>query len=153
MLTDREKELIRLMQGDMVVSKRPFAVLAERIEGTEDDVLDMITQMQQGGVIRKLGAILRHRNAGVTENALVIWAVPEEACLRVGTLLASYREITHCYERIPPLDGKYTIYTMIHRSEGDIEQFVRDISLSVGIADFQMLTSEEEFKKSSMEYY
>jgi len=150
---DREKALIKNMQGDMVLTKRPFGYLANRIGADEDEVLDVIKRLKKQGIIRKVGAILRHQKAGLTENAMVIWAVPDEECERVGALFASYRDITHCYERTPPLDGKYNLYTMIHLSEKGVEKFVRKISLDAGISDFKILKSKEEFKKSSMEYY
>jgi len=153
MLTDREKLLIRYMQGDMVLTKRPFASLAERIGAGEDEVIDCIRRLKDEGIIRKVGAILRHQKAGLTENAMVVWAVPDEECERVGAVFSSYRDITHCYERTPPLDGRYNLYTMIHLSDRGVEQYVRKLSREVGIADFQILRSKEEFKKSSMEYY
>ena len=153
MLTDREKLLIRYMQGDMVLTKRPFASLAERIGAEEDEVIDCIRRLKDEGIIRKVGAILRHQKAGLTENAMVVWAVPDEECERVGAVFSSYRDITHCYERTPPLDGRYNLYTMIHLSDRGVEQYVRKLSREVGIADFQILRSKEEFKKSSMEYY
>jgi len=153
MPTDWERDLIKYMQGDMTLSKRPFAYLADSIGAEEEDVLDIIRRLKKEGVIRKVGAILRHQKAGLTENAMVVWAVPEAECERVGTIFASCRDITHCYERTPPLDGKYNLYTMIHLSEKGVDKFVRKISLDVGIDDFQILESKEEFKKSSMEYY
>lgn len=153
MLNDREKALIKYMQGDMVLTKRPFAYLANHIGADEGEALNTIKRLKKKGVIRKVGAILRHQKAGLTENAMVVWAVPGEECERVGAIFASYRDITHCYERTPPLDGKYNLYTMIHLSEKGVEKFVGKISLDVGIADFKILKSKEEFKKSSMEYY
>lgn len=153
MRTDREKSLIRYMQGDMELTRRPFEYLAEQIGAEEDEVLESIRRMKKEGIIRKVGAILRHQKAGLTENAMVVWAVPDEECERVGAIFASYRDITHCYERTPPLDGRYNLYTMIHLSEKGVEQYVRKLSRDVGIADFQILRSKEEFKKSSMEYY
>ncbi len=153
MLNDREKSLIKYMQGDMVLTKRPFEYLAECIGADEEEVLDCIRRLKELGIIRKVGAILRHQKAGLTENAMVVWAVPDEECERVGALFAACRDITHCYERTPPLDGKYNLYTMIHRSEKGVEKFVGEISLAAGIDDFKILKSKEEFKKSSMEYF
>jgi DNA-binding Lrp family transcriptional regulator len=153
MLNEKEKLLIKYMQGDMVLTKRPFRYLADYIGADEDEVIDIIRRLKEQTIIRKVGAILRHQKAGLTENAMVVWAVPDEECERVGAMLAAYRNITHCYERTPPLEGKYNLYTMIHRSEKGVEKFVKKISLAVGIEDFLILKSKEEFKKSSMEYY
>jgi len=93
---------------------------------------------------------------------MVVWAVPEEKCEEAGSLLASYREITHCYERTPALDGVYNLFTMVHLAGGDpeetsgkdrIDEFVAGVSSAIGIGKYKILRSLEEFKKSSMEYF
>jgi hypothetical protein len=42
---------------------------------------------------------------------------------------------------------------MIHAGEGRLEGVIAKISKQAGISDYQVLLSEEEFKKSSMEYF
>ena len=109
--------------------------------------------MRERGLIRKFGAVVRHREAGFTGNAMVVWAVPEDRCEQVGQVLSSFPEITHCYERSPAFEGKYNLFSMIHLRQQDIEEKIEAISAATGIQDYLILTSEEEFKKSSMEYF
>jgi hypothetical protein len=97
--------------------------------------------------------VVRHQKAGYTHNALLIWAVPPSRCDAVGTLLASYPEITHCYERMPPFEGKYTIFSMVHFGQDGGKALIKRLTDAVSIQDYKILTSEEEFKKSSMEYF
>jgi len=120
---------------------------------SEEAVLDTIGTLVQQGVIRKIGAILRHQRAGITRNAMVIWAVPDERAEETGAVFSSCKEITHCYERHPPFQGRYNLFTMIHAAEGKLEGVIARISKQAGISDYQVLLSEEEFKKSSMEYF
>ncbi len=120
---------------------------------SEEAVLDTIGTLVQRGVIRKFGAILRHQRAGITRNAMVIWAVPPDRTEETGAVFASFREITHCYERRPPFEGRYNLFTMIHAGEGRLESVIAKISSRSGICDYQVLESLEEFKKSSMEYF
>jgi len=118
--------------------------------------------LKEKGIMRRFGAVLRHRDAGFSENAMVVWAVPEERCEEAGFLLASYKEITHCYERAPALEGVYNLFTMVHLSAEDpeetsdkdrMEEFVAGISSAIGIGKYKILRSLEEFKKNSMEYF
>ena len=102
---DSRQNLLRQLQGDLPVEKRPFRAVASRAGVNEEAVLDAIGQLAQQGVIRKFGAILRHQRAGITRNAMVIWAVPPDRTEEAGSVFASFREITHCYERRPPFRG------------------------------------------------
>ena len=149
----KEQDLLRQFQGDLPVEKRPFRAVASRAGMNEAEVLDTIGTMMQQGVIRKFGAILRHQRAGITRNAMVVWAVPPDRTEETGAVFASFREITHCYERRPPFQGRYNLFTMIHAGKGSLEEIIGAISSKAGIGDYQVLESLEEFKKNSMEYY
>jgi DNA-binding Lrp family transcriptional regulator len=146
-------EVRRQLQADSPVEKRPFRTVASRAGVNEEAVLDAIGTLAQQGVIRKFGAILRHQRAGITRNAMVIWAVPPDRTEEAGNIFASFPEITHCYERRPPFEGRYNLFTMIHAGKGPLEELIAKISGKAVIGDYQVLESLEEFKKSSMEYF
>ena len=161
-VTDMEKRIAQEIQGDIPLDKRPYDIIGKRIGIKESDVIDVLKRLQEEGIMRRFGAVLRHREAGFRDNAMVVWAVPEEKCEEAGSLLASYREITHCYERTPALDGVYNLFTMVHLAGGDpeetsgkdrIDEFVAGVSSAIGIGKYKILRSLEEFKKSSMEYF
>ncbi len=147
------QDLLRQLQGDLPIEKRPFRAVASGAGMNEEAVLDAIGTLTQQGVIRKFGAILRHQRAGITRNAMVVWAVPPDRTEETGTVFASFKEITHCYERRPPFQGRYNLFTMIHAGKGALEDLIARISSKAGIEDYQVLESLEEFKKSSMEYF
>jgi DNA-binding Lrp family transcriptional regulator len=152
MLHGIEKKIVNLIQNDIPLAKRPFKSIGEQAELSEKKVLAIIGRLIERGIVRKFGAILRHQKAGFTRNAMVVWAVPQEKIDAAGRALASFREVTHCYERTPPFAGKYTLFSMVHCREGDQEVILKKLSKAAGIKDFKILTSEEEYKKSSMEY-
>lgn len=153
MISKKEKEIAKQIQGDIPLTKRPFGLIGEKIGIREEDVVDVIKGLIKGGIIRKFGAILRHHRAGFTHNIMVVWAVPEQRCEEVGRIFASFREISHCYERTPPFEERYNIYTMIHLRGNDQKRFIEKLITATGIKDFKVLLTEEEFKKSSMEYF
>jgi DNA-binding Lrp family transcriptional regulator len=152
-LQDEEKRVARSIQGDIPAAERPFQEIGERIGLTEQDVLKAVRRLVKARVIRKFGAIVRHRKAGFTRNAMIIWAVPQSRCESVGRLFASYPQITHCYQREPAFEGRYNIFCMAHFSGRDDEELIRELSEAASIRDCKVLFSEEEFKKSSMEYF
>ena len=153
MLTETEKKISSLIQQDISLEQRPFKKIAERVGTSEERVLAAIRGLMTKGVIRKFGAILRHQKAGFSHNAMVIWAVPQERIEFAGRILASFKEVTHCYERTPPFAGKYNVFTMVHFGKGNQESVIQKLSQETGLKDFRVLTSEEEYKKSSMEYF
>ena len=84
---------------------------------------------------------------------MVVWAVREERIDEVGKAMASTREITHCYERTPFFLDRFNLFSMVHLKNIDPESFIHGIAVRLGIQDYQILLSEEELKKSSMEYF
>jgi len=135
------------------MTPRPFKKIADESGMSEQEVLGVIRQIMEQGLIRKFAAVVRHREAGFTANAMIIWAVPENRCEQAGQILSSFPEISHCYERSPAFEGRYNIFTMLHLKDQNIEEKVKAISEASGIPDYRVLMSEEEFKKISMEYF
>jgi len=153
MISEKEKKVARMIQGNMPLSLCPFRDLGKQTGLTEEEIRQFITDLMEKGIIRRFGAVLRHQKAGYAENAMVVWAAPEDRREAVGTLLASFSEITHCYERTPPFEGKYTIFSMVHFHKGERESVLRKLSEATGITDFIVLDTVEEYKKTSMEYF
>lgn len=153
MLTEREKKIAQLIQQDIPLIKRPFKSIGQRAGVSEEEVLSVIRSFMKAGIVRKFGTILRHQKAGFTHNAMVIWAAPRGEIDAAGQIFASFKEVTHCYERTPFFLGKYNIFTMVHFREGRQKSIFQKLSKAAGIKDFKILMSEEEYKKSSMEYF
>ncbi len=154
MIDDLDKKIIGLIQGDIPIDTRPFALMADRIGITEDQFINRLKAMIVDGTIRRFGATLYHKKAGIRSNAMAAWLVPEDRIEETGRALAEFKEVTHCYRRAPQKGWKYNLYTMIHgRNDSDCREIAERMSKKVGITDYQLLFSEKEFKKTSMEYF
>jgi siroheme decarboxylase len=153
MISDREKQIAQRLQKDIFVVSRPFQDIADVTGSTEEEVLQITRDYLSRRWIRKFSAIIRHHKIGFTRNAMVVWAVPNARTEEVGKAMASLREITHCYERTPLFLNKYNLFCMIHLKDTDPGSFVQGIAVRLGIPDYQILLSEEELKKTSMEYF
>lgn len=154
MIDDLEKRIIRYLQGDLPLTPTPFAALASKVGIDEEELLERIRGLKVRGVLRRFGATLNHWQAGLTANAMVAWYVPEEQADEVGPLMASVREVSHCYERKPKGDWKYNLFTMVHgKSKKDCRDIVERISEITGMKDYVLLFTLKEFKKTSPEYF
>jgi DNA-binding Lrp family transcriptional regulator len=154
MVDDLDKKIIGLLQDDMPMDQRPFAIMANRVGINEEQFLSRVKSMADRGIIRRFGATLHHQKAGFRANAMVAWIVPDNRIEEAGKIMAGFREVTHCYQRRPQGDWKYNLYTMIHgNNRSDCHKIALRISQSIGINEYAVLFSEKEFKKTSMEYY
>ena len=154
MVDELDKKIISLLQNDLPLDPRPFAIMADQIGITEDQFVSRVKSMVEGGIIRRFGATLYHQEAGFSSNAMVAWVVPDNKIEEAGRAMAGFREVTHCYQRRPQRDWKYNLYTMIHGNNRDeCHKIALCISQSIGIDEYVLLFSEAEFKKTSMEYF
>ena len=154
MITDLEKKVIALLQTDIPVVQRPFRQMAEKIGITEDQFLDVLTNLNERDIIRRFGATLKHQKSGFKANAMVAWNVDETKVEQVGTAMAQFDEITHCYRRNPSPGWPYNLYTMVHAgTEPECLALVEKIAATVGENDYTLLFSRKELKKTSMKYF
>ncbi len=153
-LPEKEKEILKEVQGDLPLVPRPYAEVAKRLGLTEGDVLDIIEGLKARGIIRRMGVILRHRKAGLKANAMGVWSVPEADIQRIGRMMAEDPGVTHCYQRDPIAHWPYNLYTMIHgETEEDCEAIAKRLSEKTGIQTYRLLFSTREFKKESLKIF
>ena len=154
MLTELEKKIIASIQGDLPVTGRPYLELAEKVGITEERYLELLQGLSDRGIIRRFGATLRHQKSGFNSNAMVAWQVDEDKVETVGTKMATFIEVSHCYRRNPAEDWPYNVYTMVHAtSEEHCLETARRISEETGVSTYSILFSRKELKKTSMKYF
>jgi DNA-binding Lrp family transcriptional regulator len=152
-LTVKQNKVARLIQEDITVVSSPFTEIGNACGLTAEEVLDTTKELLKKGFIRKFCAILRHQKAGYINNALVMWSVPSNQVEKAGKLLSAYGSVSHCYERNPAFREKYNIFTMLHSKGEDILSLINDIATAIGINDYLILESIQEYKKKSPEYF
>lgn len=151
---EKDKALIRHLQGDLPGSLTPFADIAQELSWEEEEVLERARNLKGAGLIRRFGSVLRHQKAGFTANAMGVWKVPEERTEEVGKIMAGFREVSHCYQRPALSDWPYTLFTMIHAQSSDgCREVMQKIARATGIKVYDMLYTQQELKKSSMQYF
>lgn len=151
--SDAEKNLVREIDQELPLVERPFAGVAEQMGRSEEWVLSTLRTWKERGVLRRIGAILYHREAGFTANAMCVWPVDGDIAA-AGLRVAARPEVTHCYQR-PRLDAfPFDLYAMIHTPSWDeTVALYQDISESCGLVGGELFVSGREFKKTSMKYF
>ena len=145
---------VRATQGPMPVIAEPFAPAAERLGGTQADVLARLASLRERGGLRRVAAILYHRRAGFSANGMGVWVVPEPEILETGRRMAAFRGISHCYQRPTYPDWPYSVFTMAHgRSKEECDAILDAIADSTGIEQRSTLYSSTEYKKVRMLYF
>lgn len=143
-------ELLKKLPSDFPLIKNPYKEIATGIGINEDDLIERLKKLKNEGVIRRIAAILYHRKASYTHNAMVVWNV-ETNVAEAGEMMASFPEVSHCYERDRGGHWDYNLYTMIHgRSMKECKDIVRHISEKIGLNDYLMFFSKREFKKIAL---
>jgi len=152
--TNEELTAIRVSQQDLPVVAEPFAQLVDGTGLSAARLLELLQQFLDSQQMRRYAAVLRHRRAGYRANAMAVWVVPEEQMAEVGPQMASFKAVSHCYERPTYPDWPYSVFTMIHgRHADDCEAVAQAIAEATGIDDYAMLYSTKEYKKTRVRYF
>ena len=149
-----DRKIIRLLQGQFPLVAEPYKALAAKIGISEETFLQRVERMIAEKKIRKMGAVLRHREVGFTSNCLCVWNVPDARVDEVARRMAQHERVSHCYDRNRTEDWHYNVYTMIHGfSREECEKIAEELAAATGIEDRAMLYTKKEWKKTSMQYF
>jgi siroheme decarboxylase len=149
-----DRKILVALQGDLDDSPEPYAGIASDVNISEAEVIRRVKRMQEDGIIRRIGAMIRHIEAGIGFNGMIVWKVQPDKIEETGRLMAGFPEVTHCYERPPFGEKGGTLFTMVHASsESGCLDIVRLMSEKTGVKDYEILFSERELKKVSMTYF
>jgi DNA-binding Lrp family transcriptional regulator len=146
--------VIRATQGDLPVVAEPYAPAAAQLGMTQAALLEHMSGMRERGILRRVAAILYHRRAGFSANGMGVWKVPDEQIAELGPRMASFRGISHCYQRPTYEDWPYSIFTMAHgRSKEECDAILDAIAGEFDISERATLYSSTEFKKIRLLYF
>lgn len=153
-LTEREIEIIRLLQEDFPLAEKPYEELSKNLAMTETELFAAVRSFIERNYMRRIAAILHHRRAGFAANAMAVWAIPSKELDTIGPEFAKFREVSHCYERPTYTDWPYSIYTMVHAPKvQDCEDLVNRMEEKVGKWPRLNLYSTKEYKKIRLKYF
>jgi DNA-binding Lrp family transcriptional regulator len=82
---------IRQLQEDIPLIPEPYASMADRMGISEDALFGLAASLRSQGYLRRMAAVLYHREAGFRANAMSVWVVPPDRADEVGQIMASFK--------------------------------------------------------------
>jgi len=80
--------------------------------------------------------------------------VPAERVEEVGVTMASFSNVSHCYQRPTYADWPYSVFSMVHgRSAEECEDVLAAIAEKTGVTEYISLYSTREYKKTRLRFY
>jgi siroheme decarboxylase len=155
-LNGRDRRLLAAIQDGLPLVPRPYTAIGDTLGMGEVEVIAGLRRLIEGGVIKRFGVIVRHRELGYRANAMVVWDVPDERVGDAGRTLAALPFITLCYcrpRRLPV--WPYNLFCMIHGRDRDaVEALVDQASAAAGLEGLPraVLFSRRRFKQRGARY-
>lgn len=145
---------IRELQEDIPLVPEPYRLMAARMGISEASLFELAAHLSARGYLRRMAAVLHHREAGFRANAMGVWVVPPERTEEVGEIMGSFMGVSHCYLRPTYPDWPYSIFTMVHGQKApDCQEIISAISQATGITEYALLYSTKEYKKIRLKYF
>jgi DNA-binding Lrp family transcriptional regulator len=150
-LTQMEKRVLRLLQGDFPVMERPFDTLSEKsgIENFKTIAQSLVARK----VIRRIAAAAAYRKLGYKTNVMACFVLPREKIELAAQWLSARPAVSHCYQRRPFSGWPYNLFAMVHAGRiRDVKQCVAGFVREFAILKWVLLPTEKELKKQPVIY-
>ncbi|OGN92125.1 MAG: hypothetical protein A2Z70_03170 [Chloroflexi bacterium RBG_13_48_17] len=154
-LSTTDRTVINVLQQDLPLSEKPFDLMSAKLRMDADEFLIRCQNMLQSGIMRRFSASINHNKVGFTANAMVCWKVPSDMVDTSGTKIATFPEVSHCYERQTNRFWPYNLFAMIHaHSNENCRAVIDKICSETGLDRNEklLLFSTKEVKKTRVSY-
>lgn len=151
-LGEAERRLAARLAAGLPFVPRPYATF-----GTpEEELVATLRRWLEAGVVRRIGAVVRHRHLGYDANAMVVWDLPDAEAGAAGRRLAADPAVTLCYRRERALpEWPYNLYCMVHgRERASVTQAIERLCAQHGHerTPRQVLFSKRCFSQRAARY-
>ncbi|MCB2352705.1 Lrp/AsnC family transcriptional regulator [Clostridium estertheticum] len=137
-----KKILLNLIQSNFPIESRPFKKIANELDISENQVIDMIKELKNDGYIKRIGGIFDSRKLGYSSTLCAI-KVPFDRITEVAEIINSYNGVTHNYIR----NHSYNMwFTVIAPSIVEVKEFLNDIKIKTDIDEIIELPVVNLFK-------
>ena len=136
------RKILNEIQSDFPISATPYRDLAERLNMTEDAVIEAVKRLKKKGIIRRIGGNF-HTSMLNFVSTLCAARVPEEKIDHFVKIVNAYPGVTHNYLRA----HSYNVwFTFIAEEMALIEEALETIRQKTGVKEILNLPAEEMFK-------
>ena len=140
-LTDRK--LLNLVQGPFPMVQRPYQVLAQELDTTEQDIIDRLTELKRTNVLRQISAIFDTRRLGY-KTTLVAMAYEADQLHQGAMYINKHPGVSHNYAR----EGSYynLWFTVAVPPEQDLVATVDHMAKATGALTSRVMPTIRFFK-------
>jgi DNA-binding Lrp family transcriptional regulator len=151
-LGDQERALAARLAAGLPLAQHPFAAFGL----PEAELIGTLKRWLEHGIVRRIGAVVRHRRLGYEANAMVVWDVPDGEASAAGRRLATDPAVTLCYRRARALpEWTYNLYCMLHgRERAGVVQEIERLRARHGLGGYarEVLFSTRCFSQRAARY-
>ncbi|MGD9325976.1 MAG: Lrp/AsnC family transcriptional regulator, partial [Desulfobacterales bacterium] len=97
-LDEIDKAIINRIQSNFPIASRPYLVLAEDLDLTEEEVLERVLRLKKTGIIRRIGGNFVPGKLGFV-STLCAARVPADKIDQFAEVVNRYPGVTHNYQR------------------------------------------------------
>lgn len=156
LMTDADWRLVMALEAGLPLTPEPYHALARRCGMPPHDIWRRLAHWRSCGVIRRFGAILRHRHLGYLYGAMCVWNVPDARVDAIGTRLAHLPAVSQCARR--PRHGQewpFNLFAMVRaRSPAELQARLEHFTVEAGLARAPgaVLRTNRCFKQRGIRY-
>jgi len=138
-LTSLQLEFINHYQGNFPLHERPFSLIAERFNTSEDLLIHAVKQLSEEKLLTRFGPLYdaARLGGGLTLAAMTI---PEERYKFVTELVNAYPQVAHNYRREHRLNMWFVLAT---ETPQEITQIISSIEKTTGLTVYNFPKQQE----------
>jgi DNA-binding Lrp family transcriptional regulator len=143
----RDRELLGILQGEIPLVSTPFAVVGQKIDMSEKEVIKRTERMRREGAIRHLTAHFDTRALGY-RSCLVAARVAEARVDEAAGVISAHPGVTQNYQRNHEFNLWFSI-AVAPTSRLGLEGTVEVLAAEAGLEAYRLLPTVRLFKSSS----
>jgi DNA-binding Lrp family transcriptional regulator len=132
--SDIDLRIMRATQAGLPLVAEPYQQLSAQLNLPVDIIMARLRDMQNSGIIRRIGAVPNHYRLGYVFNGRSVWNVPDAQIDALGQQVGKLPFVSHCYHRPRHLpDWHYNLFAMVHgRTQDEVNVQIEKIAQVLG---------------------
>ena len=140
-MNELSRRLINGWQGGFPLCERPFAVVAERLDASEDAVLQTLRELLADGTLTRFGPLYQIERLGGAFSLAALQA-PEAEFDRIAGIVNGFPEVAHNYRRDHAFNMWFVLAT---ETPAGMNDTVERIAAATGLPVFNFPKEREYF--------
>ena len=141
-----QDELLYQMQNSFPMVQKPFQEIADKLDTTEEEVINLVHKLKDEKIIRQTSAIFDTKRLGY-KSSLVAFKVPEEKIEQAAEIINAHPGVSHNYLRNHDYNIWFTM-AVAPDSRLGLEKTIEILAEKTGAEEYIILPTLKMFKIS-----